>query len=135
MASSTKLQKINSVLFFCFLLIVGLYYGSSFLIPLTFGIFFTTLILPINTIFEKKLKFRKLLSSFISTFILFLVIGGLFFLLFRQFSIFVGDLLERKEDILGFIDNLREQIVQLTGVTLEQQEEVFKDRIFGMIQE
>lgn len=48
---------------------------------------------------------------------------------------FVSDLLERKEDILGFIDNLREQVVQLTGITLEQQEEVFKDRIFGMIQE
>lgn len=135
MASNTKLQKINNVLFFCFLLIVGLYYGSSFLIPLTFGIFFTTLILPISVIFEKKLKFGRLISSFISTFILFLVIGGLFFLLFRQFSIFVGDLLERKEDILGFIENLREQIVQSTGITLEQQEEVFKDRMFGMIQE
>lgn len=135
MASSSKLQKINSVLFFCFLLIIGLYYGSSFLIPLTFGIFFTTLVLPISAFFEKKLKFGRMLSSFVSTFILFLVVGGLFFLLIRQFSMFVSDLLERKEDILGFIDNLREQVVQLTGITLEQQEEVFKDRIFGMIQE
>lgn len=135
MASSSKLQKINSVLFFCFLLIIGLYYGSSFLIPLTFGIFFTTLVLPISAFFEKKLKFGRMLSSFVSTFILFLVVGGLFFLLIRQFSMFVSDLLERKEDILGFIDNLREQVVQLTGITLEQQEEVFRDRIFGMIQE
>ncbi|MFD0933534.1 AI-2E family transporter [Psychroflexus salinarum] len=135
MALGSKLQKTNSVLFFCFLLIVGLYYGSSFLIPLTFGIFFTTLILPISDLFEKKLKFGRILSSFISTFILFLVVGGLFFLLFRQFSLFVNDLLERKEDVLGFVENLREQIVHLTGITLEQQEEVFKDKIFGMIQE
>lgn len=135
MASTSKLQKTNNVLFFCFLIIVGLYYGSPFLIPLTFGIFFTTLILPICNLFEKKLKLGRILSSFISTLILFLVIGGLFFLLFRQFSLFLNDLLERKEDILGFVENLREQIVQLTGLTLEQQEEVLKDRIFGMIQE
>ena len=135
MASSNKLQKTNSVLFFCFLLIVGLYYGSPFLIPLTFGIFFTTLILPISNLFEKKLKFGRTLSAFISTFILFLIVGGLFFLLFRQLSLFVNDLLERKEDILVFVENLREQIVQLTGITLEKQEEVFKNRIFGMIQE
>lgn len=135
MAIDSKLQKTNRVLLFCFLLIVGLYYGSSFLIPLTFGIFFTTLILPIGDLLEKKLKFGRIFSSFISTFILFLVVGGLFFLLFRQFSIFVDDLLDRKEAILGFIESLREQIVHVTGITLEQQEEVFKDRIFGMIQE
>lgn len=135
MATRSKLQNINSVLFFCFLLIVGLYYGSSFLIPFTFGIFFTTLILPISNLLEKKVNLSRIVSSFISTFLLFLVVGGLFFLLFRQFSIFVNDLLERKEDILGFIELLREQIVQSTGITLEQQEEVFKNRIFGMIQE
>lgn len=135
MGTESNLQKSNRVLLFCFLLILGLYYGSSFLIPLTFGIFFATLILPMTEFIEKKLKFNKLFSSFISTFILFLIVGGLFFLLFRQFSIFLDDLLGRKDAILGFIENLREQIVRTTGITLEQQEEVFKDKIFGMIQE
>ncbi|WP_127844734.1 AI-2E family transporter [Psychroflexus aestuariivivens] len=130
-----KLQRINTFLLFCFLLILGLYYGAPFLIPLTFGIFFTTLVLPISKFCETKMNLGRILSSFISTLFLFIVVGGIFFLLFRQLSVFIDDLLERKEEILGFVESLRQQIVDSTGITLEQQEEVFKERLYGMIQE
>lgn len=131
----SQLQKINSVLLFCLLLIIGLYYGSSFLIPLTFGIFFTTLMMPICNFLENRLNLGRILASFISTFILFIVVGGLFFLLFSQLSLFINDLIERKQDIFGFVDNLQQQIVDSTGFTLEQQKEMFNERIYGLIQE
>lgn len=131
----SKLQKINSILLFCFLLIIGLYFGSSFLIPLTFGIFFTTLVLPICKFFESKLNLGRIFASFISTFILFLVVGGLVFLLFSQLNLFINDLLENEDAIFSFVDKIQKQIVDSTGFTLEQQKEMFNERIYGLIQE
>lgn len=130
-----KLQKINSVLLFFFLVIVGLYYGASFLIPLTFGIFFTTLVLPIANFLETKVKLGRTLASFISTFILFLVVGGLVFLLLSQINTFINDLLGRRAEVYSFVDNFQQQIVDSTGFTLEQQNEMFNERLYGLIQE
>ena len=131
----TKLGKINNVLLFCFLVIVAMYYGAPFLIPLTFGIFFTTLVLPLSNFFENKLNLGRFSSSFLSTLILFLVVGGLFFLLFMQLTMFFNDLLEKKDDIFLFIDSLQQQVADSTGYTLEQQEEMFKQRLSGWIEE
>lgn len=131
----SKLQNINQVLLFCFLLILGLYYGAFFLIPFTFGIFFTTLVLPICNLIETKLKSGRIIAAFISTFILFLVVSGLFFLLFSQLNLFINDLIERKDDVFGFIDNVQQQIVDSTGFTLKQQKEMFNERLFAMIKQ
>ncbi|NEV93732.1 AI-2E family transporter [Psychroflexus sp. YR1-1] len=131
----SKLQKINSVLLFSFLLIIGLYYGAPFLIPLTFGVFLTTLMIPICNFLENKLNLGRIIASFLSTFLLFIVIGGLFFLLFSQLNLFINDLLERKGDVFGFVDKVRQQIVDSTGFTLKQQNEMFNERLYGMLKQ
>lgn len=131
----TKLRKINNGLIFCFLVVIAMYYGAPFLIPLTFGIFFSTLVLPISNFFENKLNVGRIASSFLSTLVLFLVMGGLFFLLFMQLTMFLNDLLEKKSDIYVFIDNFQQQIADSTGYTLEQQEEMIKERLSVWIQE
>ena len=112
-----------------------MYFGAPFLIPLTFGIFFTTLILPLSNFFEKKLNFGRFTSSFLSTLILFIVMGGIFFLLFMQLTMFLNDLLDKKADVFLFIDNIQQQVADYTGYTLEQQEEMLKDRLSGWIEE
>lgn len=130
-----KLQKINSVLLFCFLVVIGMHFGAPFLVPFTFGIFFTTLVLPICNFLEHKLKLSRLFSSFLSTLILFLVVGGLFFLLFSQLAIFVNDLMERKEDVYDFVHVFQQRIEHVTGFTLEEQEEISKERLSAMMQD
>ena len=135
MNSYRKLKSFNQVLLFCFLLILGLYYGAPFLIPFTFAVFSTTLLLPFATVLEKRLKFKRVLAAFATTFILFLVVGGFLFLLIWQFSIFSNDLLNQRENIFKFVQSFREQIVQVTGFTLEQQEQVIRERLFGFLQE
>lgn len=112
-----------------------MYFGAPFLIPLTFGIFFTTLILPLSNFFEKKLNFGRFTSSFLSTLILFIVMGGIFFLLFMQLTMFLNDLLDKKADVFLFIDNIQLKVADYSGYTLEQQEEMFKDRLSGWIEE
>lgn len=124
-----RLQKANTVLFFCFLVIVGLYYGATFLIPLAFAMFFAALIVPVSNFMENKWRLGRISSSLISTFILFIGIGLLIFFLFRQLGIFLADLIERKEEIRDYITLLQEQVTQSTGFSIYQQEELLRERL------
>lgn len=132
-----RLQKINSVLFFCFLVIVGLYYGSTFFIPFAFALFFAALIVPVCNFFENKWGVGRITSSFLSTFILFIGISIIIFFLFRQLGIFLTDLIERKEEIREYVSLLQEKVTQSTGFSIYQQEEMLRERLgffFEMIQ-
>lgn len=129
-----KIQKANTVLLFCFLVIIGLYYGSSFLIPLTFAIFFAALIVPVSNLLENRWNIGRVLSSFISTILLFIGIGILIFFLFRQLGVFLSDLIERREDILEYINSLQHELMNVTGFTLEQQENLIKDEFASILQ-
>ncbi|HSI68593.1 MAG TPA: AI-2E family transporter, partial [Gillisia sp.] len=129
-----KLQKANTVLLFCFLIIIGLYYGSSFLIPLTFAIFFATLIVPVSNFLEKKWNMGRVISSLISTVLLFIGIGLLIFFLFRQLGVFLSDLIERREDILNYINSLQLELMDATGYTVEQQKNLLKDEFASILQ-
>ncbi|MCM4160647.1 AI-2E family transporter [Antarcticibacterium flavum] len=129
-----KLQKANTVLLFCFLIIVGLYYGSSFLIPLTFAIFFATLVFPVSNFMEKKWNMGRVVSSFLSTLLLFIGIGLLIFFLFRQLGVFLNDLIDRKDDILGYLNSMQVELMESTGFTVEQQENMIKEKMASILQ-
>lgn len=124
-----KLQKANTILFFCFLIIIGLYYGSSFFIPLAFAIFFAALIVPVSNFLENKWNMGRISSSLISTLILFVGIGLIIFFLFRQLGIFLADIIERKDEIRDYITLLQEQITKSTGFSIYQQEEMLRERL------
>ena len=123
-----KLKKVNTILIFCFAILAGLYYASSILIPIVFAIFFASLILPVSEFLEKEWGMGRILSSFLSTFLLLVGVGLIIYLLSRQLGIFIDDLVNRKEELLGYVDVLREKIMSLTGVTLEEQRVMFKER-------
>lgn len=123
-----KLQRANSILIFCFLIIAALWYGASIFIPLTFAVFFSTLIVPVSDFLERK-GCSRISSSFISTFLLFLGIGIIFFFIIRQLGIFLNDLVERKEEIGEYLLLLQEEIVSLTGFSLQEQEEMLRGRL------
>jgi len=132
-----KLQKTNAVLLFCFLVIVGLYYGAAFFIPLSFAVFFAALIVPVSNFLENRWEMGRISSSFISTFIIFIGIGLIIFFLFRQLGIFLTDLIERKDEIKEYITLTQEQITQSTGFSIYQQEEILRERLgffFEMLQ-
>lgn len=124
-----KLQQINVVLFFCFLVFVGLYYGASFFIPLAFSIFFAALIVPVSNFLEDKWKIGRVLSSILSTLILFIGIGLILFFLFRQLGIFLTDLIERKDEVSDYITLLQERVTRSTGFSIYQQEEILRERL------
>ena len=123
----TSLQKINRILFFM-LGIYGLFYfGSSFLIPLVFGVFFASLVSPLCNLIEKA-RIPRIIASFISTLVIFIVVGGVMYLFIYQLSLFVTDLSIIRREFLVIIENLRDQLTSMTGISLEDQQRIWQER-------
>lgn len=129
-----NLKKTNTILFFCFMVVAGLILGASILIPFTFAIFFSTFLVPVSNFIEDKTGFGRITSSLISTLLLLIGVGAIFFLLFRQLGVFLNDLVERKEDILAYVGVLQEEIMESTGFTVQEQQEMIKDRLSNIFQ-
>ncbi len=122
------LNKTNRLLFFLIAIYLLFYHLAGFLIPITFGIFLTMLILPF-TRFLEKYKFNSILSSLTSTFVLFLFLGVLSYLFIFQISQLADQLPGMRGNIEEVIENLEEQIAAATGLTIEEQQERIEERI------
>lgn len=127
------IKNTNSVLIFSGLILVGLYYGASFLIPFTFAIFFATLILPAVKLLERKWGAGKIFSSFVGTFLVFIGVGLLFFFLINETTRFLNDIIERRDQILLYFQTLQENIASQTGFTMEQQRQMMRDSLVEII--
>jgi predicted PurR-regulated permease PerM len=123
-----NLRKMNQVLLFIALLFAFLYFGSPFLIPFVFGVFFTTLITPLGRFFENKLKLNRVLASLVSTLILFIAAGSILFLLIYQINQFVSDFTVMNEKIQSFINDLKAQIASITNIPESKQDELWAER-------
>ncbi len=128
-----NLKKANQVLLFIALIFAFLYYGSSFLIPFVFGIFFTTLILPLSRFFQHRLKLNRILAALASTIILFVAAGSILFLLIYQINQFVSDFSESREQIQSFINDLQKQIASMTNLTEYEQDKIWQERSQGIM--
>ncbi len=126
------LQKTNQILIFILVLFILLYFGSSFLVPLVFGVFFASLMTPFANILE-QIKIPRVLSSLASTLIIFIAVGSILYLLMKQIGIFVSDMSLVREDAQVFIEDIQNRITDATGLTLERQSEIWETRSAGII--
>lgn len=128
-----NLRKTNSLLIFGALIIAGLYYGSSILIPLTFAVFFSTLIYPFVKWLESKTGARKTTSSFFGTFVVFVIVGLLIFFFVQQLGVFLKDIIESKEHIISYIEKLQKGMAEISGFSLAQQEQLLEDSVMEIL--
>lgn len=128
-----NLSKTNNILIFITILLIAFYFGSSLLVPFTFAVLLATLVLPTSNILEKKVGLNRISSSFFSTCLIFIGVGVFSFFLVRQFSIFVNDILDRKDAILNYVQKIQEDIAVGLGFPLEEQEQMFRDKLMDLI--
>jgi predicted PurR-regulated permease PerM len=121
------LNKTNKILFFLLVIFVFLYFGSSFLIPLIFGIFFASLMAPVSNFLERQ-GVSRMLSSLISTLVVFVVVGGLLYLFINQMRLFIYDIAKIRTEFQSFVDNMQERITALTTLSPEEQRRIFRKR-------
>lgn len=128
-----NLVKFNTVLVSFFAVIAGLYFGASFLIPLTFAAFLAALVRPLSDVLERT-GMSRIISSLISTLVVFLVVGGLFFLLFYQLRLFAQDLPQIKSELESFLESFQQQITSMTGLTPEEQLQLWRERSASILE-
>ena len=124
----SHLRKANAILFFGFALLLLFYYGAPFLIPLTFGAFLAALVEPIATFLEEKAPLGRIIPSLISTLIVFVVVGGIAYLLIYQLTIFANDLPHIREEFKSFFHDLQHKFSEASGIPMRVQKEFIQDR-------
>ncbi len=131
-----SLNRTNNILIFLIIVLLLFYYGSVFLIPFAFGIFLAMLMTPLANLLEKY-KVHIILSSFLSTLLVFLVIGGISYLFVYQIMLFSEDVPEFREEMKGLFQSFQEQVSAATGITLKEQDEMIENRseeLIGMLE-
>ena len=126
------LKKTNAIFIFGFAALAALYYGAAFLIPVTFAAFLASLVAPFCSLLEKA-KLGRIGSSAISTLLVFLVIGGLSYMLFYQLTLFVNDLPLIRKQFMEFFQSLQEKLHDATGISPQQQQQFLENRSDGFL--
>jgi predicted PurR-regulated permease PerM len=122
-----NIKKINSVLIFTLIVFTLLYYGSSFLIPLVFGIFFASLMTPFSNLLE-RIKVPRSLSSLASTLVVFVVVGFVLYIFVWQMSLFVLDISSIRKEVQSLLQSIQQEITALTNLTLKDQQDIWQKR-------
>ncbi|MCC9135473.1 AI-2E family transporter [Pontibacter silvestris] len=133
----SKLRKTNIVLITLFAVLAGLYFGSSFFEPFAFAAFLAMLMVPLTKVFERK-GTGRIISSFISTLIVFLGVSGVATLLIYQLGSFINDLPAIKEAAEKLMQQLQEYLYSVSGISPAKQMQLLQKRsddILGMLQE
>lgn len=132
------LKKVNNLLIFLAAVLLIMYHLGSFLVPLTFGLFFAMLIVPFSNFLEKY-GFNRILSSLVSTFTLFLLSGILFYLFIYQISNFADQLPSVEEELNSAIERIQKVVASTTGESeqdvagIDTFWEIIESRIAGFI--
>jgi len=108
------LKKANYLLLFLIAALLLMYFLSSLLIPLTFGIFLAMLIVPLSNFLENH-KFNRVFSSLVSTLVLFIFSGLFFYLFIYQINQFAQELPDIREQIQSAIERVQLEAANTTG--------------------
>lgn len=125
---TSRLKKANHVLFFIFALLLLFYIGSSILIPITFGAFLAALVERFCSMLEKNTFFGRIPAALISTLLVFVVIGGLAWMMVYQLSIFANDLPQIRTEFQNFLKNLQQKISEASSISQRQQQDFLNQR-------
>lgn len=127
------LKRINVALITVLIILILTYHGSSFFIPLTFGIFLATLMTPFSNLLE-RFRINRLFSSLISAFLVFILAGVLSYLFINQLSRFAKDLPQIRDGLTAFAQNFQQSVSSLTGLSMEDQNQLIKNRSDNILQ-
>ncbi len=127
-----SLKQVNHILFFILVVFFLFYFGSPFLVPFLFGVFFASLMTPFSNLLE-KLRLPRAISALLSTLVIFVVAGGILYVLSKQVSLFVSDISEVREETESVIQSIQGYISSLLNVSLEEQRNIWETRSADII--
>lgn len=121
------LQRANQFLFFTVLLVVVLFFGRSFLIPIFFAALLAMLMAPVCRRLEKW-GFNRALASAVCVLILILFLAGMGLIIGAQFSTFAENITQIEQKGKQLLDQAQTYIQEQFGVSPEKQESLVKEQ-------
>ncbi|ANE52476.1 AI-2E family transporter [Flavisolibacter tropicus] len=113
------------VLLFSILLIVALYYGRAFLVPLVFAGILSMLLLPVTERLEQY-HFPKALAIVCADLLVVAVVAGIIGLISWQITDLANNAAELESNITQKVEQLKQFIATSLGVSAEEQQQMLK---------
>lgn len=120
-------ERANQYLFFIILVVVVLYFGKVFLVPIVFGALLAMLMAPMCRRFERW-GFSRLLATVGCILILIFVIVGIGAVISNQFSTFMENLSQIQSKGKELLGEMQVYIQQQIGMSPEEQERLVKEQ-------
>ncbi len=120
-------HRINQYLFFIVLLVIVMYFGSAFIVPIVFAALLAMLMAPVCRKFDSWGCHRGV-SSFVCIFILVIVIAGVALIISTQLSTFVENMSQIQSKGKELIAQVQSHIEDWIGVSPAEQDRVVKDQ-------
>lgn len=120
-------HRFNQYLFFIGLLVVVLYFGKAFLVPIVFASLLAMLMAPVC----RKLDgwgFNRAMSSLVCILILMLVIAGIALVISTQISTFAENMSQLQSKSKELLSEAQLYIEQKIGMTPQEQEKIVKEQ-------
>jgi predicted PurR-regulated permease PerM len=119
--------RVNQYLLFFILLVVLLYFGRAFLIPVVFAALLAMLMAPVCRRLE-KVGLNRPFASLVCVLILLLVVVGIGAVITAQFSAFAEDVTMIEKKAKEFVEQAQAFIQEKFGITAEKQEQAVKEQ-------
>jgi len=125
--------RITIVLLFLILLTLTLYYGQSFLVPISLSTLLSILLFPIGRKFEKWFRIGRSFSSLLVILILLAVIGSIGYLCYEQIYLFAQDLGNIREKLTQKLFNIQLFIYNTSGMKPKAQIKWLDDKLGSLL--
>lgn len=117
---SMSISRFNEILLLFILVVVILYFGKTFLVPLCFSILLGTLLLPVCDWLEKK-GFSRVWSTLTGIFIILSMIAGVAAILVGQGSALADDLPQMQARAQQLLTDTQQWVEQQYNIAPEEQ--------------
>jgi len=134
--TSTSTPHFNQTLkiLLLFVLVFGiLYIGAAVLIPLTFGLILSMLLLPVCHWLQRR-GMNNGLASILSIVALLLLISAVIWVLQMQLSDLAQDLSKIQERVNGLVAQLKDYVQQTFGISKGEQQKMIKEQQGGSME-
>ena len=120
-----SLNRSVQVLLFSILLIVALYYGKAFLIPVAFAGILSMLLLPVTEWMERK-RIPKVLAVLCSVLLIVAFVAGIIALISWQVADLAKNATQLEQNLTEKITQLKQSVSTSFGVSAEEQQKMMQ---------
>ena len=122
----SKLMQVNAILLCLIAVFTILYVGANFLVSFTFAVFIAMLMIPVADKLEEW-DMGRVLSSLISTFIVFALVIGLSYLMIYQIRNLAEDLPNIRNESEQLLSWLQNYVASITGISEYEQNQFIQE--------